>query len=118
MSFVVPGKNLNFKYKSCSVVLNNIGHLKSLSAKELRKSIDQLEAAAIVKQEPTDVESEVETFEFEEAEGPLPPLYLLRDEGNEKWVLLNDLLTFLKVKSKDAALKQVCTKLLKDLSFF
>lgn len=118
MSFAVPDKNLmmatdplkqnnNFKYKSCSVVLNNIGHLKTLNAKELRKSLDQLEAAAALIKPELIEESDTEIFEFEESDGPLPPLYLLRDEGNEKWILLADLLSHLKVKSKEAVLKQV-----------
>jgi hypothetical protein len=53
------------------------------------------------------LESDCEFFEVEESEAPLPPLYLLRDEGNDKWILLTDLCNLLKVKSKDAVLKQV-----------
>ncbi|XP_041448592.1 LOW QUALITY PROTEIN: uncharacterized protein LOC111073418 [Drosophila obscura] len=47
-------------------------------------------------------------FEFEEADVPLPPLYLLKDEGSDKWVLLNDLCNLLKVKSKDTLLNKLC----------
>lgn len=57
---------------------------------------------------PMDAEaSEGELFEMEESEMPLPPLYLLRDEGTEKWVLLSDLCNMLKVKSRDTLLKQI-----------
>ncbi|XP_034105062.1 uncharacterized protein LOC117568485 [Drosophila albomicans] len=64
-----------------------------------------------------DVDNERETltdelngdiFEFEEADVPLPPLYLLKDEGSDKWVLLNDLCNLLKVKSKDTLLNKIC----------
>ncbi|XP_059614944.1 titin-like [Phlebotomus argentipes] len=48
-----------------------------------------------------------ELFDIEESETPLPPLYLLRDEGAEKWVLLSDLCNMLKVKSRDTLLKQI-----------
>lgn len=47
-------------------------------------------------------------FEFEESDMPLPPVYLLRDEGTEKWVMLTDLLNLLKLKSKETLLKQIC----------
>ncbi|XP_017861404.1 PREDICTED: uncharacterized protein LOC108612869 [Drosophila arizonae] len=47
-------------------------------------------------------------FKFEEADVPLPPLYLLKDEGSDKWVLLNDLCNLLKVKSKDTLLNKIC----------
>lgn len=53
------------------------------------------------------LESDSEFLELEESESPLPPLYLLRDEGSDKWILLTDLCNLLKVKSKDAVLKQV-----------
>ncbi|XP_055841745.1 uncharacterized protein LOC129908931 [Episyrphus balteatus] len=51
--------------------------------------------------------AEGELFEFEEAASPLPPLYLLKDEGMEKWVLLSDLCSLLKVKSKDTLLHKI-----------
>jgi hypothetical protein len=55
------------------------------------------------------VDSDSDIFELEESEKPLPPVYLLKDEGSEKWVLLTDLCSLLKVKSKEAVLKQVGT---------
>lgn len=60
--------------------------------------------------ETMDMDSELngDIFEFEEADVPLPPLYLLKDEGSDKWVLLNDLCNLLKVKSKDTLLNKVC----------
>lgn len=54
-----------------------------------------------------DEESDTEFLELEESDAPLPPLYLLQDEGSDKWILLTDLCSLLKVKSKDAVLKQV-----------
>ncbi|XP_055689773.1 nascent polypeptide-associated complex subunit alpha, muscle-specific form [Lutzomyia longipalpis] len=51
--------------------------------------------------------SDGELFEMEESDMPLPPLYLLRDEGADKWVLLSDLCNLLKVKSRDTLLKQI-----------
>uniref|UniRef100_A0A182PHA1 ANK_REP_REGION domain-containing protein n=1 Tax=Anopheles epiroticus TaxID=199890 RepID=A0A182PHA1_9DIPT len=47
-------------------------------------------------------------FEYEEAERPLPPLYVLKDEYNERWMLMSDLCNFLKFKSKEAVLRQIC----------
>ncbi|XP_032310628.1 nascent polypeptide-associated complex subunit alpha, muscle-specific form [Drosophila ananassae] len=60
--------------------------------------------------ETMDMDSELngDIFEFEEADVPLPPLYLLKDEGSDKWVLLNDLCNLLKVKSKDTLLNKLC----------
>lgn len=52
-------------------------------------------------------DNEPDIFEIEESEAPLIPLYKLKDEENEKWVLLSDLCYVLKVKSKDTLLKQV-----------
>lgn len=54
-------------------------------------------------------------FKFEESDVPLPPLYLLKDEGSDKWVLLNDLCNLLKVKSKDTLLNKV--KVLNKLNY-
>lgn len=49
-------------------------------------------------------------FEYEEADRPLPPLYLLRDEAaGDKWVLMTDLCNFLKLKSKEAVMRQICS---------
>ncbi|EAA04697.5 AGAP007537-PB [Anopheles gambiae str. PEST] len=47
-------------------------------------------------------------FEYEESDRPLPPLYVLKDEYNERWMLMSDLCTFLKFKSKEAVLRQIC----------
>ncbi|XP_017037635.1 uncharacterized protein [Drosophila kikkawai] len=58
--------------------------------------------------ETMDNELNGDIFEFEEADVPLPPLYLLKDEGSDKWVLLNDLCNLLKVKSKDTLLNKLC----------
>ncbi|EDW46544.1 GM14920 [Drosophila sechellia] len=58
--------------------------------------------------ETMDSELNGDIFEFEEADVPLPPLYLLKDEGSDKWVLLNDLCNLLKVKSKDTLLNKLC----------
>lgn len=50
-------------------------------------------------------------FEYEEADRPLPPLYLLRDEAaGDKWVLMTDLCNFLKLKSKEAVMRQVSAR--------
>lgn len=91
-------------------MLNNIDHLKSFSPRTLRKSLDTIDSA--IKSQFSDVlsgnmDSDGEMFEFEESDHPLPPLYLLQDEGSDKWVMLTDLCNILKVKSKDAVLKQV-----------
>lgn len=53
-----------------------------------------------------ELESDNDILEVEESDAPLPPLYLLKDEGSEKWILLNDLCNVLKMKS-NAVLKQV-----------
>lgn len=58
-------------------------------------------------QNENDLDDGGELFEFEECETPLLPLYLLRDEGPTKWVLFSDLCYVLKLKSKEALLKQV-----------
>uniref|UniRef100_A0A182Q4G5 Uncharacterized protein n=1 Tax=Anopheles farauti TaxID=69004 RepID=A0A182Q4G5_9DIPT len=47
-------------------------------------------------------------FEYEEADRPLPPLYVLKEEYNERWMLMSDLCSFLKFKSKEAVLRQIC----------
>lgn len=103
-------KDERIKYKSCSVVLNNIDHLKSFRQTTVRKSLGSIDTA--IKTQFSDVlsgniDSDGEMFEFEEADYPLPPLYLLQDEGSDKWIMLSDLCNILKVKSKDAVLKQV-----------
>lgn len=109
--------------KSCSVVLNQIDSsmrkIKKLPAiskrdentptklPELIKKIDKFKQYYDIVEDADNLESDSEILELEESEAPLPPLYLLRDEGSEKWVLLTDLCNLLKVKSKDAVLKQV-----------
>lgn len=114
-------KDERIKYKSCSVVLNNIDHLKSYRQKTLRKSLDTIDSA--IKSQFNDVlsgsvDSDGEMFELEESDYPLPPLYLLQDEGSDKWIMLSDLCNILKVKSKDAVLKQVRLKTLFFFEFF
>lgn len=86
-----------------ALVVNNRTTPNKTTAPNLNKSL-QNNADDI----GSDMEESLdEIFEFEESEAPLPPLYLLRDEGQDKWVLLSDLCHLLKVKSKDAVLKQV-----------
>lgn len=113
--------------KSCSVVMNNIDNLKKIKKLPAISKQESPPAPVVVKiQEPirkleeikhkddyddmvdeNHLESDNELLEIEESEAPLPPLYLLKDEGSEKWILLTDLCNLLKVKSKDAVLKQV-----------
>lgn len=114
------------KTKNCSVLLNNIDS----TMKKIKKlpSISKLDSHTIKSNETIhkiedmpshkedyddmiideNLESDCEFLELEESEAPLPPLYLLRDEGNDKWILLTDLCNLLKVKSKEAVLKQIC----------
>lgn len=115
--------------KECSVILNNIDS----TMKKVKKlpTIVKTESPMIMKAPTTEVipkindfkhkedyddmmadehenlESDCEFLEVEESEGPLPPLYLLKDEGTDKWILLTDLCNLLKVKSKESVLKQV-----------
>lgn len=96
----------NIKYKNCTVVLNNIDSHPQISNNPAIIRAVKEKFTKIPEEELLD-DSNVDNFEFEESESPLPPIYLLKDEGQEKWVLLNDLCTLLKVKSKDAVLKQV-----------
>lgn len=111
------------KTKGCSVILNHIDSamkkIKKLPAipkqeqpPKLLEPIQKLEE--IKHKEDYDdmvdgdnLESDNEFLELEESDAPLPPLYLLKDEGSDKWILLTDLCNLLKVKSKDAVLKQV-----------
>lgn len=111
------------KTKQCSVLLNNIDltmkKIKKLPAISKTESpsnetiIRKLDDAHHQKDDYDDMmiddalESDCEFLELEESDAPLPPLYLLRDEGNDKWILLTDLCNLLKVKSKEAVLKQV-----------
>ncbi|XP_016967188.3 protein piccolo [Drosophila biarmipes] len=89
---------------------------------EVKKEVDaetegETDAGRISRSRLGDDQTDIETmdselngdiFEFEEADVPLPPLYLLKDEGSDKWVLLNDLCNLLKVKSKDTLLNKLC----------
>ncbi|KAG5677573.1 hypothetical protein PVAND_007322 [Polypedilum vanderplanki] len=118
--------NNSKKTKNCSVLLNNIdstmkkikklpaiskldSHIKSNEPAhnkldDIRNQKDDYDDMII----DENLESDCEFLEVEESEAPLPPLYLLRDEGADKWVLLTDLCNLLKVKSKEAVLKQIC----------
>ena len=111
------------KTKSCSVVLKNIDlamkKIKKLPAipkqEQLQKLSEPIQKLEEIKHKEDyddmvdgdNLESDNEFLELEESDAPLPPLYLLRDEGSDKWILLTDLCNLLKVKSKDAVLKQV-----------
>ncbi|XP_057666369.1 putative mediator of RNA polymerase II transcription subunit 26 [Diorhabda carinulata] len=56
-----------------------------------------------------DPEEEEEDIDFEMSESLLPNLYTLCNEPpTDRWVLLQDLSTILKIKSRDALLKQIC----------
>lgn len=110
--------NYSSKFKNvstnCTVVLNNIDSMTNFNctstAMKNCDSVDFKRQQLLQDKENFDVTSDSDggdVFEIEESESPLPPLYLLRDEGAEKWVLLSDLCTLLKVKSKDTLLKQV-----------
>lgn len=56
-----------------------------------------------------DPESEEEDIDFEVSEQLLPNVYTLRGEPpSERWVLLQDLSNILKIKSRDALLRQIC----------
>ncbi|BFF96682.1 nascent polypeptide-associated complex subunit alpha muscle-specific form [Drosophila madeirensis] len=77
--------------------------------RERERERNRLDDEDLADSETTDVdELNGDIFEFEEADVPLPPLYLLKDEGSDKWVLLNDLCNLLKVKSKDTLLNKLC----------
>jgi Ankyrin repeats (3 copies) len=114
------------KTKSCSAVSNNIGlgmkKIKKLPAIPKQEQITPPKLSMAIQKleeikhkeyyddmmvDADNLESDSEFFEVEESEAPLPPLYLLKDEGSDKWILLTDLCNLLKVKSKDAVLKQV-----------
>ena len=113
--------------RDCSVILSNIDS----TMKKIKKlpAIVKTEPSMIIKAPTAEIiqkldeirhkedyddlmvdeneESDCEFLEVEESEAPLPPLYLLKDEGTDKWILLTDLCNLLKVKSKEAVLKQV-----------
>ncbi|XP_011200396.2 uncharacterized protein LOC105224092 [Bactrocera dorsalis] len=96
-SFVEVGNNCKTKMESCAVVLDNIDRFNSVRLYNDNKPEFLVENS----------DSEGEMFEFEEADILLPPLYLLKDEGTDKWVLLSDLCNLLKVKSKDTLLNKI-----------
>jgi hypothetical protein len=53
--------------------------------------------------------SEEEDLEFEVSDSILPNLYTLRGESqSDRWILLQDLSSLLKIKSRDALLRQIC----------
>lgn len=53
-------------------------------------------------------ESDDSDIEMEISENPLPNLYTFKDEPqSDQWILLQDLSNILKVKSRDALLKQI-----------
>lgn len=55
--------------------------------------------------EPVTVEEEIQ---FEVADRLLPNFYMLQNESrSDRWILLQDLSNLLKIKSKDALLKQI-----------
>lgn len=115
--------------KNCSVILNNINIDSTMKKIKKLPAIVKTESPMIIKSPTAEViqklseikhkedyddmladetlESDCEFFEVEESEAPLPPLYFLKDEGTDKWMLLSDLCNLLKVKSKEAVLKQV-----------
>lgn len=115
------------KTKGCSIVLNQIDSqmkkIKKLPAipKNTQEQITPTKLPEPIQKledlkhkddyddmvDGDNLESDSEFLEVEESEAPLPPLYLLKDEGSDKWILLTDLCNLLKVKSKDAVLKQV-----------
>lgn len=56
-----------------------------------------------------DLVSDEEDLEFEVSDNILPNLYTLRGESpNDRWVLLQDLSSLLRIKSRDALLRQIC----------
>lgn len=100
------------KYKDCAVVLNDI-HLTNGGA--INGQIKQEEVNGRLSEDETNNSEDGEDqggefmFEYEEADRPLPPLYLLKDDAaGDKWVLMTDLCNFLKLKSKEAVMKQIC----------
>ncbi|XP_066150081.1 uncharacterized protein [Euwallacea fornicatus] len=57
-----------------------------------------------------DCDRELEDIEIDMSEALLPNLYTLRgDPPADRWILLQDLSHFLKIKSRDALLKQIST---------
>lgn len=95
---------------NCAVALHNIEHFDSVQSHKRKKDeefikSDQTHNIAEFIVETSNEEEDM--FEIEEADILLPPLYLLKGEGMDKWVLLSDLCNLLKVKSKDTILNKV-----------
>lgn len=83
---------------------------RKLPVRRKSKQKDEVDAKIEEKDQPSDSradDSDSELFEIEESDGPLIPLYHLREEGTTKWVLLSDLCYLLKIKSKDTLMKMV-----------
>ncbi|XP_058834401.1 protein piccolo [Topomyia yanbarensis] len=120
-----PEPILERKYQDCAVVLNDIHELNSAqTTPDAANYVNgQLQRMAFERDCPENCansngvtrfdesdDQEDFMFEYEEADRPLPPLYLLKDEsGGDKWVLMTDLCNFLKLKSKEAVMKQICS---------
>lgn len=100
------------KYKDCAVVLNDI-HLNGAT---INGQIKREEVNGRLSEDENNSDGGGDDdqggefmFEYEEADRPLPPLYLLKDDpAGDKWVLMTDLCNFLKLKSKEAVMKQIC----------
>ncbi|XP_055534464.1 mucin-12 [Wyeomyia smithii] len=112
------------KYKDCAVVLNDIQELTAgqmasatgtppsyMNGQLQRTECDQDAKKHNGTGKFDDSEDDGEfLFEYEEADRPLPPLYLLKDEsGADKWMMMTDLCNFLKLKSREAVMKQICS---------
>ncbi|XP_072399859.1 uncharacterized protein [Diabrotica undecimpunctata] len=71
--------------------------------------VDQMGYNVVEDAPEPDPAIEEEETEFELSESLPPNLYTLRNEPpTDRWVLLQDLSTILKIKSRDALLKQIC----------
>lgn len=58
---------------------------------------------------PDRPQSDEEDVDFEMSDSLLPNLYTLRGEpSSDRWILLQDLSSLLKIKSRDALLRQIC----------
>ncbi|XP_053688468.1 uncharacterized protein LOC128737786 [Sabethes cyaneus] len=112
------------KYKDCAVVLNDIQELTGgggqpatagptsyVNGQLQRKDVENHNGIGKFDGSDDDDDDAGEfLFEYEEADRPLPPLYLLKDEsGADKWMMMTDLCNFLKLKSKEAVIRQICS---------
>lgn len=71
--------------------------------------VDQIGFNVLEEVPVPDPPSEEEDIDIEMSECLLPNLYTLNNEPpTDRWVLLQDLSNFLKIKSRDALLKQIC----------